>query len=87
MQGTIRVLLDRPFLPPLLVELQGFPARFWVVAKPKEGQSMEDICCEINLPQFACLVRGGFDENLIHGIYVSASLARTEAENLLASTR
>ena len=84
MQGTTRVLLDRPVFPPLPVELQGFPATFWIVTKPKAGQTVGDICIEANLLQFACMVRGGLDENTIHGIYVSGSLARAEVEGLIA---
>ena len=37
MQGSSSILLDRPLLPPLPVELQGLPAAFWVVTKPKPG--------------------------------------------------
>jgi hypothetical protein len=83
MQGSSRVLLDRPLLPPLRVELQGFPAAFWVVTKPKAGQSLGDICFEANILQFASMVRGGLDENTLHGIYVSRSMATSEAETLL----
>ena len=83
MQGVSAVSLDRPFLPPLRVQLQGFPATFWVVTKPKGNEAVEDVCFEANILRFASMVRGGLDENTIHGIYVSASLARSEAEGLL----
>lgn len=83
MQGTTRVLLEHPLLPPLAVELQGFPATFWVVTKPKAGQAVEDTCFEVNLLQFACMVRGGLDESAIHGVYVSGAMARAKAEGLL----
>ena len=87
MQGVSSVLLDRPLSPPLRVQLQGFPMSFWGVTKPKPGQAVEDICFEVNILQFALMVRGGLDENTIHGIYVSGSLARTEAERLLKGTQ
>ena len=87
MQGVTNVLLDRPLSPPLRVQLQGFPASFWVVTKPKPGQAVADICFEVNILQFASMVRGGLNENTIHGIYVSASLARAEAERLLKDTQ
>ena len=96
-QIVLLKVVDRPTLaspriteharhsPPSPVEIQGFPATFWIVTKPKPGQTVDDICCEVNILQFACMVRGGMDESTIHGIYVSGVMARAVADALLTA--
>jgi len=83
MQGVQRVWLHNPGHGDLKVELQGFPATFWIVTKPTPVSEMGDICFETNMLEFACQVRGGLDDALIHGIYVNQSEAERVARTLL----
>jgi hypothetical protein len=87
MQGVQRVWLHSPGHGNLRVELQGFPATFWVVTKPTPTSELGDICFEANIIELACQFRGGLDETTIHGIYVSEVEAQRVAANLLAEVK
>jgi hypothetical protein len=70
-----------------VVQLQGFPSRFWVVTKPKEELGvLGDICFESNILQMANQFRGGLQENEIFGVYVNQSMAEQVAKELLGIT-
>jgi hypothetical protein len=84
MQGVQRVWLHSPGHGNLRVELQGFPATFWVVTKPTSSSEVDDICFEANIFGLADQFRAGLDETTIHGIYVSEVEAQRVAVNLLA---
>ncbi len=58
---------------------------FWVVTRPNEGSTMEDIVFESNVLHFANQVRGGLYEEEVIGIYKEESKAVKTADQLIAA--
>ena len=84
MQGSIRVKLNKGFGPSQVVELQGFPATFWIVTKPGPNSELEDICFMANLLSYTVQCKGGLETNDIYGFYESSTEAHAVARRLLA---
>ena len=58
---------------------------FWVVTRPSEISTMEDIVFESNVLHFANQVRGGLYEEEVIGIYKEESKAVKTADQLIAA--
>jgi hypothetical protein len=84
MQGIQKVWLHNPGRGDLLVRLQGFPAVFWIVVKPKGEEQLGDICYETNIIGLAGLYRGWLNESNIFGVYTNHAEAERIANELLS---
>jgi hypothetical protein len=50
--------------------------KFFIVEKPSQDSSMEDVVYELTLPEFALQIKGGLDIKNILGVYKQKSDAR-----------
>lgn len=56
---------------------------FWVVTKPNEKSTIDDILFLSDPIHFANQIRGGLDETKVYGFYTSYDFAHRHAHNLL----
>ena len=82
-QGVERVCLRNPTSGMQVIELQGFPARFWVVTQPTTESELGDFCFECNILEFACQIRGGLRVGTIVGCYNDEKTTRHKSQELL----
>lgn len=55
---------------------------FWIVKIPDKNSELSDVCFESNLEDFACMVRGGFNEKEIYSVHDNKQEATKQSKKL-----
>jgi hypothetical protein len=65
------------------MKTHGLPETFWVVTRPSQVSTLDDICFACNFERLMLQTRGGLSEDEIAGIYAEEGEARKAAARLV----